>query len=67
MEYFLQQNRRALVFPEPAMTFNAPTQGHIEIKDLNGDGRSDLLWQRRISAGSPFSCRQPSRAKGKNP
>jgi hypothetical protein len=30
--------------PQPAMTFNVPTRGNIEIQDLNGDGLSDLIW-----------------------
>jgi hypothetical protein len=30
--------------PQPAMTFDAPTKGYLEIKDLNGDGLSDVVW-----------------------
>jgi hypothetical protein len=49
------------------MTFNAPMQGEIETKDLNGGGSSDLIWhetdQRRLS----IFMSPPSPAKGKNP
>ena len=26
------------------MTFDEPAHGYIEIKDLNGDGMSDIIW-----------------------
>ena len=53
--------------PQPAMTFDEPGRGHIEIKDLNGDGMSDIIWhepdEHRLSIFmSPFP-----QAKGKNP
>jgi hypothetical protein len=30
--------------PQPAVTFDAPAKGHMEIKDLDGDGLSDVIW-----------------------
>ncbi|HSY20101.1 MAG TPA: VCBS repeat-containing protein [Candidatus Acidoferrales bacterium] len=29
---------------QPAMTFEAPAQGYITVKDLNGDGLADIIW-----------------------
>jgi hypothetical protein len=31
--------------PQPAMTFDVPATGYMEIKDLNGDGLSDVIWR----------------------
>jgi hypothetical protein len=31
--------------PHPEMTFDAPAKGYMEIKDLNGDGLSDVIWR----------------------
>jgi hypothetical protein len=31
--------------PQPAMTFETPMEGYVEVQDLNGDGRADvILW-----------------------
>jgi len=37
--------------PQPALAFAVPPQGHLEIKDLNGDGRSDIIWHEPDPAG----------------
>ena len=29
---------------QPAMTFDTPSQGYMEINDVNGDGLSDIIW-----------------------
>ena len=41
--YFSTNDGRWFV-PQPALTFNAPWPGYFEMKDLNGDGRADLIW-----------------------
>ncbi len=53
--------------PQPAMTFDEPGHGYIEINDLNGDGMSDIIWHEPAEHRlwifmSPFHP-----AKGKNP
>jgi hypothetical protein len=30
---------------QPALTFTAPIHGSLDIKDLNGDGRADIIWR----------------------
>jgi hypothetical protein len=30
--------------PQPALTFDTPGHGNLEIKDLNGKGRADVIW-----------------------
>ena len=53
--------------PQPALTFEAPAQGMIEITDLNGDGLSDIVWH-DLDRHSLAIFLSPSRpAKGKNP
>jgi hypothetical protein len=31
--------------PQPALTFEVPGRGNLEIKDLTGAGRSDVIWR----------------------
>ena len=53
--------------PEPALTFEAPGRGWLEVKGLTGDGRSDVLWHdsdRRIltifrSPSAPTGSKNP--------
>ena len=53
--------------PQPAMTFEAPAHGYIDINDLNGDGLADIIWhepdENRVSIF--MSPSQPT--KGKKP
>jgi len=52
---------------QPAMTFHVPSQGYMEIKDLNGDGLSDVIWHEpEANRLSIFMSPAPP-AKGKNP
>jgi hypothetical protein len=30
--------------PQPALNFETPAQGYIEVIDLNGDGLADIVW-----------------------
>lgn len=53
--------------PEPAMGFDTPAQGHLGIRDLNGDGSSDLVWF-EPGRSRLFIFMSPSRrAKAKSP
>ncbi len=53
--------------PQPGLTFDAPAQGYLEIKDLNGDGLSDIIWH-EVGKPSLSIFMSPSRpAKAKNP
>jgi hypothetical protein len=53
--------------PQPAMTFNAPARGHIEINDLNGDRLSDIVWHEPEEHRLSIFMSPPRPAKGKNP
>ena len=53
--------------PQPAMTFDAPTRGYYEIKDLNGDGLSDIIWHEWDKPNLSIFMSPPRPAKGKNP
>ena len=52
---------------QPAMTFETPAQGYIEIKDLNGDGLADIVWHELDNPSLSIFMSPPRRAKGKNP
>jgi hypothetical protein len=41
---FFSTNDARWFVPEPAMTFDAAGQAYLEIKDLRGDGLSDIIW-----------------------
>ena len=41
---FLSTTDGRCFMPQPALTFDAPARGFIEIADLNGDGLSDVVW-----------------------
>ena len=57
--------------PQPALNFEAPAHGYLEINDLNGDGLADIIWHesdaprlsifmspsRQAKAGSGFFIR----------
>jgi hypothetical protein len=53
--------------PLPAMTFHTPVSGYIEIKDLNGDGRSDVIWHDPAKHGLTIFLSPPRPPKGKSP
>jgi hypothetical protein len=53
--------------PQPAMTFDVPTHGYIEIQDLNGDGLSDIIWHEWDKPNLSIFMSPPRQAKGKNP
>jgi len=53
--------------PQPTLTFDAPTEGSLEIKDLDGDGLSDIIWHRTEKPGLVIFLSPPARAKGNNP
>ncbi|MGA2244709.1 MAG: VCBS repeat-containing protein [Verrucomicrobiota bacterium] len=54
---FLSSSDGRWFAPQPAFTFNVPPHGYMEIKDLNGDGPSDIIWhewdQPRLSLFMP--------------
>jgi FG-GAP-like repeat len=53
--------------PQPAMTFDVPTHGYIEIQDLNGDGLSDIIWHEWDKPNLSIFMSPPRQAKDKNP
>jgi hypothetical protein len=53
--------------PQPALTFDVPTRGYIEIQDLNGDGLSDIIWHEWDKPNLSIFMSPPRPAKGKNP
>jgi len=53
--------------PQPAMNFETPDQGYIEIKDLNGDGLSDIIWHEPDERRLSIFMSPPRQTKGKNP
>jgi hypothetical protein len=59
--------RRDWFAPQPAMTFDVPTRGYIEIQDLNGDGLSDIIWHEWDKPNLSIFMSPPRQAKGKNP
>jgi hypothetical protein len=52
---------------QPAMTFDVPTHGYIEIQDLNGDGLSDIIWHEWDKPNLSIFMSPPRQANGKNP
>ena len=52
---------------QPAMTFDVPARGVIEIQDLNGDGLSDIIWHEWDKPNLSIFMSPPRQAKGKNP
>ncbi|HZL43657.1 MAG TPA: VCBS repeat-containing protein [Verrucomicrobiae bacterium] len=53
--------------PEPAMTFETPMKGYFEIKDLNGDGLSDIILRGPDDPRVFIYLSQSQRAKGGTP
>jgi len=41
---FLSTNNGHWFSSEPAISFETPAQGYMEIKDVSGNGRSDIIW-----------------------
>jgi hypothetical protein len=59
--------RRDWFASQPAMTFDVPPHGYIEIQDLNGDGLSDIIWHEWDKPNLSIFMSPPRQAKGKNP
>jgi len=53
--------------PQPALTFDVPAHGYIEIKDLNGDGLSDIVWHEWDKPNLSIFMSPSRRATAKNP
>ena len=53
--------------PQPALTFDTPAQGYMEIKDLNGDGLSDIIWHEPDEHRLSVFMTPTHQAKGKQP
>jgi hypothetical protein len=53
--------------PEAAMTFDVPAQGYMEIKDLNGDGLSDIIWHQPDEHRFSIYMSPARQAKGSTP
>jgi hypothetical protein len=62
---FLSTTDERAFAPQPALIFDAPVNGYVEILDLNGDGLSDIIWhepdENRLSIF--MSPSQPARGK----
>jgi hypothetical protein len=52
---------------QPALTFDAPGRGYIEIQDLNGDGLSDIIWHELDQPNLSIFMSPSPPAKSKNP
>jgi len=59
--------RRDWFAPQPALTFTAPTHGHLEINDLNSDGQADIIWHEPDEHRLSIFMSPPLPPKGKNP
>jgi hypothetical protein len=53
--------------PHPAMTFDAPARGYIEINDLKGDGLSDVIWHELEKPNLSIFMSPSRQVNGKNP
>jgi hypothetical protein len=53
--------------PQPAMTFETPFGGPFEIKDLNGDGRADIILRANAGERMVIFLSQSQPLKGRNP
>jgi hypothetical protein len=53
--------------PQPALTFEASPQGYMEIKDLNGDGLSDIIWHMPDEHRFSVFMSPSHQAQGKKP
>jgi len=53
--------------PQPALTFDAPRNGSIEINDLNGDGLSDIIWREPENSRLTIFMSPSRRLVGKKP
>ena len=53
--------------PQPAMTFDAPANGYMEIQDLDGDGLADIIWHEPYRHTLSIFMSPPGPAKGKKP
>jgi hypothetical protein len=53
--------------PEAAITFDVPAQGYMEIKDLNGDGLSDIIWHEPDEPRFSIYMSPARQAKGSQP
>jgi hypothetical protein len=53
--------------PQPAMGFESPFGGPFEIKDLNGDGRADIILRANEGDRMVIFLSQSQQLKGRNP
>jgi hypothetical protein len=52
---------------QPALTFEAPAHGFLEIKDLNGDALSDIIWHEQDEPRLSIFFSPSPQGKAKNP
>ena len=64
---FLSMTNGHWFAPQPAITFDVPPHGYIEIQDLNGDGLSDIIWHEWDKPNLSIFMSPPRQTKGKNP
>ena len=50
--------------PKPALAFETPLEGNLEVRDINGDGRSDLIFRPKDDARMFIFLSQSQRTKG---
>ena len=53
--------------PQPVITFETPMQGEFEIRDLDGDGRSDIILRAHDEPRIFVYLSKPESAKGTHP
>lgn len=66
-DVFLSSTNGSWFAPQPGLTFEIPTEGHFEIKDLNGDGVSDLVVHATDEPRLFIFLSQSHQTKGTNP
>jgi len=53
--------------PEPALTFETPARGYMDVKDLTGDGQSDIIWHQLYNHTLSIFLSPSPPPKGKKP
>jgi hypothetical protein len=53
--------------PPPALSFNAPARGYLEINDLTGDGLADIIWHEPDEVRLSIFMSPSPQLKGKSP
>ncbi len=66
-DVFLSSTNGSRFTPQPGLTFEIPIEGAFEIKDLNGDGVSDLVAHAGDEPRLFIFLSQSHRTKGSNP